>query len=125
VAGEALGRLFHDKFGLEVVSLRIGSFLPVPQDRRHLSTWLSPRDAIGLVRRSLEAEDVDIAVVFGSSHVQPSWWHNPDAALIGYAPIDRVEAHSAAILSRAEEVGISSRVQGGFLAERGYRGGRG
>lgn len=125
VAAEALGRLFHDKFGLEVVSLRIGSFRPVPTDRRHLSTWLSPRDAIGLVRRSLDAENVDVAVVFGCSRVEPSWWDNPDATLIGYEPIDSVEAHSATILSQADEVGVGAEVQGGFFAEPGYRGGRG
>lgn len=125
IAGEALGRLFHDKFGLEVVCLRIGSFRPEPEDRRQLSTWLSPRDATALVRRSLEAECIGFAVVFGCSRVQTSWWDNPDAALLGYSPIDSVDAHSASRLDEAEEVGIGSSVQGGFFAEPGYRGGRG
>jgi uronate dehydrogenase len=44
IAGEALGRLYSDKFGLQVASLRIGSFEPTPADERQLSTWLSPSD---------------------------------------------------------------------------------
>src|SRR5919201_1640270 len=36
--GEALGRMYHDKFGIPVACLRIGSALPKPQDVRHLST---------------------------------------------------------------------------------------
>lgn len=126
IAAEALGRLFHDKFGLEVVCLRIGSFRPAPEDRRQLSTWLSPRDATAVVRRSLEAEGVGFAIAFGCSRVQPSWWDNPDAALIGFAPIDGVDAYSASLLALAgEDGGIGAGVQGGFFAEPGYRGGRG
>ena len=49
VWGEALGRLYVDKFGLEVVCLRIGSFQPRPRERRELATWLSHADGIRLV----------------------------------------------------------------------------
>src|SRR5690606_22347832 len=44
VAVEALGRLYADKFGLQVVCLRIGSLEPEPSEPRHLATWLSPDD---------------------------------------------------------------------------------
>ena len=49
VWGEALGRMYVDKFGLEVVCLRIGSFQPRPRERRELATWLSHADGIRLV----------------------------------------------------------------------------
>ena len=124
LTGEGLGRLYHEKFGLEVVCLRIGSFRPEPEDRRQLSTWLSPRDGTALVRRSLDAEDVGFAVVFGTSHVQPSWWHNPDAARIGYAPTDSVETYAASLRNQAEDGVIGPEVQGGFFAEPDYRGRR-
>ncbi|WP_439673487.1 hypothetical protein [Embleya sp. MST-111070] len=55
VAVEALGRLYADKFGLSVVCLRIGSFVPAPAEPRHLATWLSPRDAVGYFRAALTA----------------------------------------------------------------------
>src|SRR5437879_7585324 len=45
VACEALGRFYADRFGLQVACLRIGSSEPRPSNTRHLSTWLSPRDA--------------------------------------------------------------------------------
>jgi uronate dehydrogenase len=36
VFGEAMGRLYADKFGLSVVSLRIGAYRPAPTEPRHL-----------------------------------------------------------------------------------------
>ena len=48
-AGEALCSLYHDRHGLEVACLRIGSFRDRPTTRRHLSTWLSPGDTVRLV----------------------------------------------------------------------------
>jgi uronate dehydrogenase len=43
VFAEALGRLYADKHGLEIVNLRIGSFQPRPKNIRMLNTWLSHR----------------------------------------------------------------------------------
>jgi uronate dehydrogenase len=40
--GEALGRLYADKHGIEVLCLRIGTLAERPTTPRHLSTWLSP-----------------------------------------------------------------------------------
>src|SRR3546814_12638886 len=54
VFGEALGRLFADKYGLEVVCLRIGSFRPVPTTRRMLHIWIGPDDMVRLTVRSEE-----------------------------------------------------------------------
>ena len=50
---EALGRMYADKFGLEVVALRIGTFEERPRTERDLSTWLSHDDARRLVRAAL------------------------------------------------------------------------
>ncbi len=54
-ACEALCSLYHDRHGLSVVCLRIGSFRDRPTTRRHLSTWLSPGDAVRLVDACLGA----------------------------------------------------------------------
>ncbi|HWN29460.1 MAG TPA: NAD(P)-dependent oxidoreductase, partial [Actinomycetospora sp.] len=43
-AGEALGSLYHDRYGLDVVCLRIGTCSDTPPDARSLATWLSPDD---------------------------------------------------------------------------------
>src|SRR3954468_9429626 len=85
VFGEALGRMYVDRFGLSVVCLRIGSFQPRPRERRELSTWISHADTVRLVRAALPAA-VDFAIVYGASANTRRWWP-PDAA-IGYAPQD-------------------------------------
>jgi uronate dehydrogenase len=91
VFGEALGRMYVDRFGLSVVCLRIGSFQPRPRERRELSTWLSYDDAIRLFRAALTA-DVDFAVVYGGSNNTRRWW--PPDTEIGFAPIDDAEVYA-------------------------------
>ena len=59
--GEAMGRLYSLKHGLEVICLRIGAFQPVPQDHRQLFTWISPRDMAQLTIRSVDAEGVSFS----------------------------------------------------------------
>ena len=43
--------LYADRYGLDAVSCRIGSFLPEPETTRHLSTWLSHDDCVRMVAR--------------------------------------------------------------------------
>src|SRR6266446_10089516 len=42
VFGEALGSLYADKYGMEVVCIRIGNLASRPVDKRRLSIWISP-----------------------------------------------------------------------------------
>ena len=92
VYGEALGRVFADKFGLEVVCLRIGSFQPRPRESRELATWLSHADGIRLVQAALRADDVHFAIVYGASANTRRWW--PADALIGFEPQDDAEIYA-------------------------------
>src|SRR4051795_2445359 len=107
VWGEALGRMFADRFGLEVVCLRIGTFLDKPDGRRALSTWLSPGDAVRLVRAALTAPDVRFEIVYGASANTRRWW--PLTGALGYAPQDDAEAYAAEI----EQLGDEYDRQGG------------
>ena len=86
VFGEALGRMYADKHGMSVVSLRIGAFRQKPEDIRHLSVWLSPRDCLQLIIKCIEAPDLHYAVIYGISNNTRSIWDNSGAALIGYKP---------------------------------------
>jgi uronate dehydrogenase len=95
--GEALGRLYADKYGLEVVCLRIGSFAERPTTPRQLSIWLSPRDCVQLVACSLDAADVGFTIVYGVSANTRSWWRDDAAARLGYRPQDDAEAYAAEI----------------------------
>jgi uronate dehydrogenase len=88
VFGEAIARLYVDRFGLGAVCLRIGSFKPQPEEERELSTWLSHADGVRLFRAALTA-DVDFAIVYGGSANARRWWP-PDTA-IGFVPEDDAE----------------------------------
>jgi uronate dehydrogenase len=118
--GEALGRLYFDKYGLEVVCLRIGSFAERPAGPRQLSTWLSPRDCVQLVRCCLDAPEVGFKVVYGVSANRRSWWKDDAAASLGYRPEDDAEEFAAEV--GEPEAGPSARLadrfQGGSFVER-------
>ncbi len=102
VLGEALGRLYADKYGLSVVSVRIGAFREVPTDRRHLAVWISPRDMTELVRCAIEAPPLRYCVVYGVSNNTRAFWDNREAAVLGYAPQDNAEDFAERILANAE-----------------------
>ena len=55
VAAEAVMSLYADRYGLDVVSCRIGSFRPEPRTVRHLATWLSHDDCVRMVEAALTA----------------------------------------------------------------------
>ncbi|MBL8785943.1 MAG: NAD(P)-dependent oxidoreductase [Deltaproteobacteria bacterium] len=126
VATEALGRLYAEKWGLEVVALRIASFQERPRDRRHLSTWLSPRDMVSLVTRSLESPWVaerGFVLVHAISGNTRRWMSDEGWAELGYAPEDDAEAYASEVVHlHGPEDDITERCQGGFLAATDYRG---
>jgi uronate dehydrogenase len=111
--GEALGSLYADKFGMDVVCLRIGSAEPVPLTRRHLSTWLSHGDLWRLVQASLNAEGTGFSIVYGVSKNSRSWWSNANCK-ISYEPIDNAEQYVDEIEAHVEQNELANRYQGGF-----------
>jgi uronate dehydrogenase len=113
VWGEALGHMYSDKFGLEVVCLRIGSFQPRPRERRELSTWLSHADGVRLVQAALTA-DARFAVVYGASANTRRWW--PPDREIGFEPRDDSEVFAG------ELEGPDYAHQGGPNADPGHGG---
>jgi uronate dehydrogenase len=95
--GENLGRLYADKHGLQVVCVRIGTFAERPTTLRHLSTWLSPRDAVELFWRCLVAPDIGFTVVYGTSATRRGWWDAGPVEQLGYRPMDDTEAWAAEV----------------------------
>lgn len=92
VAAEALGQLYADRFGLEVVSLRIGSCRPQPRNRPELATWLSPGDAARLISAALSGEVRGHVIAYGVSANKRAWWDLSTARALGYSPLDDAEA---------------------------------
>jgi uronate dehydrogenase len=94
--GEALARMYFDRFGLEAICLRIGTFTERPTDALQLATWLSPADAVRLFRACLTARDVGFLTVYGASANTRSWWDlEPARRRLGYEPRDDAERYAA------------------------------
>jgi uronate dehydrogenase len=103
VFGEALGRLLADRYGLEVVCLRIGSWKPYPESVRELSTWISPADGVRLVAAALTAPDVTFEVVYGISANTRAWWDLAPARALGYLSVDDAEDYADRIPGADDE----------------------
>lgn len=92
--GEALGRLYADKYGLRVFNIRIGNCDQKPLDIRRLSIWVSPRDLAQLFKIGLEHPDIHYEIVYGASRCARGWWDNTHAYVLGYEPKDNAEDHA-------------------------------
>ena len=110
VTMEALGSLYVDRYGLDVVCLRIGSALPEPTATRHLSTWLSPTDTVGLVDAALRAPSPGFSVVWGVSANTRGWWDLTAARALGYDPVDDAESYAAALIAAGGEPDLGDPV---------------
>lgn len=86
VAVEAIDRLYADKFGLDVVCLRIGSLELHPGEPRHLATWLSHRDLAGFVRAALTVPAPGFLAAYAVSANARRFWELDER--LGYQPRD-------------------------------------
>lgn len=96
---EAMGRLYADKAGLEVICLRLGFFQDRPLEERHLAVWISPGDMGRLVRAALEAPNIHYEVVYGvSKNTRCLWDLERTRTVLGYEPQDDAEEYAAELL---------------------------
>jgi uronate dehydrogenase len=100
---EALGSLYHDRWGVEVVCLRIASRFARPQDERLLSTWLSPADAVRLFHAALTVPDVGFRVVWGVSANTRGYLSPAGGASIGFEPHDDAEVYATEVAGLTTE----------------------
>jgi uronate dehydrogenase len=121
VAAEAVMSLYADRYGLDVVSCRIGSFQPEPFTMRHLSTWLSHDDCVRMFEASLTAPAPGYAVLYGISRNTRAWWDLAPGRALGYDPQDDAEAFASRISSRPEDEVESAYVGGPFVTEEFFR----
>lgn len=91
VFGEALARMYFDKFGVETASVRIGSCVPEPRNHRMLSTWLSPADFLHLIECVFRVPVLGCPIIYGVSNNDASWWNNDSVAYLGWQPQDNAE----------------------------------
>jgi uronate dehydrogenase len=125
VFGEAVGRLYADKYGLSVACLRIGTFLNPdrPADARQLLTWISHRDMVQLVRRCIDYPDYHFVIIYGVSNNVRGRWDNTNVKFLGYRPEDNSEVFASEILATgAQEDEIAAQFHGGFYCPMEFAG---
>jgi uronate dehydrogenase len=102
--GENLAQFYFDRWGIETVSLRIGSSYAEPKDRRMLATWLSFDDLERLVVSALTAPIVGHSIIYGMSDNQTTWWDNTHAKHLGYRPLDSSDVFRPAVEARQQSI---------------------
>lgn len=123
--GEAMGSLYADKFGLRVMSIRIGNVAERPADKRRLSIWLHPEDLAQLCVIGLEHPALHHAIVYGASHCERAWWDNGPAFALGYRPKHSAEDHVEHALAEQAKLPadpLGDRFQGGTFCSNGFDG---
>ncbi|MFI6294240.1 NAD-dependent epimerase/dehydratase family protein [Nonomuraea sp. NPDC050790] len=108
VVMEALGSLYHDRFGMNVTVIRLGTCNDASGDTRGLATWISPDDLTRLVEAALTAPGYH--VVWGVSDNARRWWSLEEAQAIGYVSHDDSEAHAAPVLAAEGEPDLTDPV---------------
>jgi uronate dehydrogenase len=89
--GEGLGSMYADRYGLEVVNLRIVGFSLEPSEPAHLWGWLSPGDMVRLVTAALTAPTVHIVTCYGVSRNTRRFYTDDGWTELGYSPQDDAE----------------------------------
>lgn len=97
-ACEALARMYADKFGLRVASLRIGTFKEAPENPREAATWLSHADAWRAFEAAMTTRE-GFCVFYAVSANEHRFWSLEPGRAIGYEPQDdaaRILGHDVA-----------------------------
>jgi uronate dehydrogenase len=125
VFGEAAGRLYADKHGIEVACLRIGAFRAKPGNARELGAWISHRDMAQLARCCVQAPPFHFLVLYGVSANARALWGGDAAARahVGYAPQDDAEAFAGELAGKAPPAGdVAALFHGGSVCQIGFSG---
>ncbi|WP_163648475.1 NAD(P)-dependent oxidoreductase [Modicisalibacter sp. 'Wilcox'] len=121
--GEDLASLYFDKFGVETLSVRIGSCFPEPADTRMMATWMSVDDFVALLQRAFCTPKLGNTVIYGVSDNSETWWDNRKSSFLGWRPRDSSEPWRAQV--EARDTGLDPQdpvvvYQGGKFAAAGH-----
>ncbi|MDQ0895508.1 NAD-dependent epimerase/dehydratase family protein [Agromyces ramosus] len=111
---EQLGRLYAEKFGLEVVALRIGAFKARPAEARDLSIWVSHADAARAFLAAMRHEPITFETMFAYSDNRDGSVDLEAGRRLGFEPLDDAAVHREEIPGRPGPV--TSGPMGGDLA---------
>jgi len=122
--GEMEASYYADKFGLNVLAIRIGYVGDDLGKERRLRTWVSARDLVQLIEIGLN-KDVGFEVVYGVSENPEPFFDNSNAFRLGYQPQDRSVdfVKDPAVLEQRPDLSlIEDGVVGGGFAAAGFAG---
>jgi nucleoside-diphosphate-sugar epimerase len=89
--GEGLARQYYELYGVESICLRMGTVLADDSptgEERHRKTWLSHRDLVALVKRSL-LSDTKFGIYYGVSNNKGRYWDISNAKdEMDFEPVD-------------------------------------
>jgi uronate dehydrogenase len=120
--GENLAQFYFDRYGIETVSLRIGSCFPEPLDRRMLASWLSHDDLELLLVAALTAPVVGHSVIYGMSNNRQTWWDNSSARHIGFVAQDSADVFRPTLEAKQPHIDptrAEAKFQGGSFVVKG------
>jgi len=92
--GEALGRYYHDAYGMSVYCIRIANFPNTDEVNRQyepgMNRWLSARDMAELAACCIEAPHPRFGIFYAASQGGEKKWDMANAGeLVGWQPRDR------------------------------------
>lgn len=100
VTGEALAALYHYRYGMDMICLRIMSCTDRARTVRELSSWLSPNDTGRLFEACLTADKPGFRVAYGiSANTRGGWVSLDEARALGYEPQDDAEQFAAEVIA--------------------------
>ena len=119
--GRGLLSLYADRYAIDAVACRIGSFRDQPGSVRALSTWLSHDDCVRMVDAALTATAPGFAVLYGISANTRAWWDLEPGRRLGYEPQDDAEEFAGSIEPGPDDEDEAAYVGGPFALEEYHR----
>ncbi|MEZ2720044.1 SMP-30/gluconolactonase/LRE family protein [Paenalcaligenes hominis] len=118
---EDLASFYYDRYGIETLSIRIGSSFPEPKDHRMLSTWLSYDDLAQLIQLGLKTPNIQHQIIYGVSNNPDTWWSSAHTEIIPFTPQDSSSTFSSVIAQqpRLPAEHAQRKYQGGHFTELG------
>lgn len=118
--GEALARMYFEKFGQETALVRIGSCFEKPINHRMLSGWMSHDDFVSLIGCVFRTPMLGCPIIWGISDNDSKWWDNSHASYLGWKPKDNAERYRAeleASVPRPAPTSALAVYQGGMFTQ--------
>lgn len=118
--GEIIASYASDKYGMDIMCIRIGNVSPDVIDERRLHTWCSPRDLAALIKIGLTGPQRGFQMVYGCSNCPDPIFDNSYAYSLGYKPLDNSLDHAsqAIIEELPDPENVEQIYVGGYFAMR-------